>query len=83
MMAYIWLGIYGFALMFLITLSVNSIAARFLRRFPDSKPISFISGYVLIAFYLIIALLSPTSALFPFRMGLFFSDTLCGSTDPS
>ncbi len=58
-MDYVWLGLYGFVLMFFITISVNALTARFLRRFPESKPVSFIAGLVLIASYLIIALFSP------------------------
>ena len=63
MTEYLWMALYGFGLMFLPTFLVSFLTRRFLIKFPDSKPVSFISGFVLTAVYLMIVLFAPVSGL--------------------
>lgn len=71
-MEYLWMGLCGFALMFFITISINTLTARFLKKFPDAKPVSFISGCVLIFTYLITALFYPNTLMLHLKLILFF-----------
>ena len=72
MTEYLWMGLCAFALMFFVTISINSLTARFLKKFPDSKPVSFISGCVLILASLITSLLYPNSLALCLKLALFF-----------